>query len=120
MATIHKIDATDQPLGRLASRVAVILRGKDNPNFQLHILPNNRVIVYNTNKVKLTGKKMEQKKYFRYSGYPGGLKEENLKDVFRKDSKLVVKRAVWGMLPKNKLRKKIIQNLKLYKEEIKE
>lgn len=116
----YKIDATDQSLGRLASKIAILLRGKNDPGFQPYIMPKNKVVVYNTDKIKLTGKKMEQKRYFRYSGYPGGLKEEKLKDIFKKDSRIVVKRAVWGMLPKNKLRKKIIQNLRLYRKEVKE
>lgn len=106
-----KIDATNQSLGRLASKVASILRGKTSPSFQPHILSSEKVLVENVQKVKLTGKKMEQKKYYHYSGYPGGLKERKVKDVFQKNPGEVLRRAVWGMLPKNRLRKEMIKNL---------
>lgn len=108
---INEIDATDQPLGRLASRIALILHGKNTPKFQPHILPGEKVIVSNVQKIKLTGGKMEQKKYYHYSGYPGGLKERKIKDVFRKNPNEVLRKAVWGMLPKNRLRKEMIKNL---------
>lgn len=110
-----KIDATNQPLGRLASKVANFLRGKHRPDFQSHLLSKEKVIVYNTDKIKLTGKKLEQKKYYHHSGYPGGLKIIKLKELFKNNSREVLRRAVFGMLPKNKSRKKIIKNLKLFK-----
>lgn len=116
-----KIDAKNQTLGRLASKLALILRGKNNPKFQPNILPKNKVIkviVFNSDKIKLTGKKLKQKKYYSYSGYPGGIKEKSLKEIFEKDSRIVLRKAVFGMLPKNRLREKIIKNLIIYKNEI--
>jgi len=108
---IHRIDATNESLGRLASKVALILRGKSSPKFQPHILPDDKVIIQNIEKIKLTGRKLEQKKYYHYSGYPGGLKEKKMKDVFQKNPGEVLRRAVLGMLPKNRLRKQMIKNL---------
>lgn len=106
------IDAKDQVLGRLASRIALILRGKDDPNFSPHKDMNVTVLVKNVDKIKITGNKLQQKKYFRHTGYVGHLKEIPLKKIFQKDPQKVLKRVVWGMLPKNKLRKKIIKRLK--------
>lgn len=108
---MKKIDATNQSLGRLASRVASILRGKTSPGFQPHILSREKVEVQNVDKIKFTGHKFEQKKYYHYSGYPGGLRERKVKDVFEKNPKEVLRRAVFGMLPKNRLRKEMIKNL---------
>ena len=107
----HQIDATNQPLGRLASRIAQILRGKASPKFQPYILPDEKVVVENTDKIRFTGHKLEQKKYYHYSGYPGGLRERKVKNVFEKNPKEVLRRAVLGMLPKNRLRKEMIKNL---------
>ncbi|MBI2003759.1 MAG: 50S ribosomal protein L13 [Parcubacteria group bacterium] len=106
-----QIDATGQSLGRLASRIALILRGKTSPKFQPHILSGEKVVVQNVEKVKMTGRKMEQKKYYHYSGYPGGLSEKKVKDVFQENPSEVLRRAVFGMLPKNRLRKEMIKNL---------
>ncbi|MBI4117107.1 MAG: 50S ribosomal protein L13 [Parcubacteria group bacterium] len=106
-----KIDATNQSLGRLASRIAQILRGKTNPEFQPNILSREKVLIENVQKIKLTGKKMDQKIFYHYSGYPGGFKEKKAGDVFQKAPGEVLKRAVWGMLPKNRLRKEMIKNL---------
>ncbi len=106
-----EIDASNQRLGRLASKIALILRGKNSPNFQPHILSKEKVLVSNIGKIKFTGRKLEQKKYFHYSGYPGGLKEKKMKDVFGKNPNEVLRRAVFGMLPKNRLRKDMIKNL---------
>lgn len=108
---MHKIDATGEPLGRLASKIALILRGKTNPNFEPNILPEEKVFVENIEKIKITGRKLEQKKYYHYSGYPGGLREKKMKDVFQKNPKEVLRLAVLGMLPKNRLRKEMIKNL---------
>lgn len=107
----YQIDATDQSLGRLASKIAQILRGKTSPKFQPHILSDEKVVVENVDKIKFTGRKFEQKKYFHYSGYPGGLSEKKVKDVFNKNPKEVLRVAVLGMLPKNRLRKEMIKNL---------
>ncbi len=106
-----EINAENQPLGRLASKIALILRGKLRPEYQPHILSGEKVVVRNVEKVKLTGKKLEQKKYYHYSGYPGGLKEKRMKDVFQKNPAEVLRRAVWGMLPKNRLRKQMMRNI---------
>lgn len=108
---IYKIDAANQPLGRLASKVAQILRGKNDPKFQPYKLSGQKVLVQNVEKIKLTGQKIEQKKYYHYSGYPGGLREKKMKEVFQKNPGEVLRRAVWGMLPKNRLRKEMIKGL---------
>ncbi|MEK7579754.1 MAG: 50S ribosomal protein L13 [Patescibacteria group bacterium] len=108
---IHKMDATDQSLGRLASKIALILRGKNKPDFEPNILADEKVVVENIEKIKITGRKLEQKKYYHYSGYPGGLRTKTMKDIFRKDPKEVLRLAVLGMLPKNRLRKGMIKNL---------
>ena len=109
------IDATGKVLGRLATEVANLLRGKQKPDFAPYKDSGDFVVVKNVDKLKFTGKKMEQKKYYRHSGYLGGLKEIPLKKLFQKDAAAVLKRAVWGMLPKNKLRSKMIKRLKFSK-----
>ncbi len=108
----HTIDAAGRILGRLASEIAVLLRGKDKTDFAPYKDIGDIIIVKNVDKLKFTGKKMEQKKYYRHSGYPGGLKEVSLGKLFEKNSAEVFKKAVWGMLPKNKLRAKMIKRLK--------
>lgn len=112
------IDAEGQVLGRLATKIASFLRSKDKPSFLPYKKGVRKVFVYNTNKLKITGKKLEQKRYYHHSGYPGGLREEVMKDVMAKDSSDVLRRAVYGMLPSNKLRKDFLKNLTLFKEEI--
>jgi len=107
----HTIDATNKVLGRLASVIAQLLRGKHKPDFAPHKDEGDFVVVKNADKVKITGKKMEQKKYYRYSGYPGGLKELPLKKLFARDPNEVLREAVLGMLPKNRLRAKMIKRL---------
>lgn len=119
MAKTYTIDASNKILGRLASEIAVILRGKNNTNFAANRVSENRVIVFNTSKMSFSGNKLENKKYQSYSGYPGGIRTIILKDLFKKDPSEPLKRAVYNMLPKNKLRAKIIKNLTLYAEEIK-
>src|SRR3989344_8836575 len=111
----YKIDAEDKILGRLASEVALLLRGKRNPQFDPSRLSGDKVVIYNTDKLQVTGKKMDQKLYRRHSGFHGGLKEETLKNLLARDSRLVLSKAVMGMLPKNKLRDRMIKNLVLYK-----
>ena len=111
MNMTREIDATNQVLGRLASRIALLLRGKDSPKFQPHILSEEEVVVSNVDKIKFTGRKLEQKKYFHYSGYPGGIRERTMGEIFAKDPKEVLRRAVFGMLPKNRLRKEMIKHL---------
>ena len=108
------VNAEDKVLGRLASKVATILRGKHKPIYVPHADVGDYVIVINAAKVRLTGKKLEQKVYYHYSGYPGGLKETRLSDLMEKRPEEVIKRAVKGMLPKNKLGRKMLTKLKIY------
>ena len=107
----HTIDATDRPLGRLATEIATLLRGKHKPEFQPHLDQGDIVEVTNVDKIKFTGKKMEQKKYYRHSGHPGNLKEESLEKKFQKNPGEVLKRSVRNMLPDNKLRKNMVKRL---------
>lgn len=109
------IDAKGKVLGRLAVEAAVLLRGKNKADFLPRITPENIVKVVNTDLMKFTGKKLKQKMYYRHSGYPGGIKKEALEKFFTRDSREVLKLAVYGMLPKNRTRDKIIKNLKLVK-----
>ena len=109
------VDAADQPLGRLASRVAQILRGKHKPTFTPHLNGGDCVVVVNAAKVKLTGRKLDQKQYFRHTGYMGHERFRPLKDEMRSHPERVIERAVWGMLPKTTLsRQKVKQMLKVY------
>lgn len=109
-----EIDAEGKTLGRLASDVAVRLMGKDKPSYTAHVVCGDKVIVVNCAKIKVTGNKMTDKMYYSHSGYPGGLKETNLKDLMVKDPTAAVRHAVKGMLPKNKLQAVMLGNLKLY------
>lgn len=109
----HTIDASGKALGRLATKIATILRGKHKPNFQPNKDMGDFVVVKNVDKIKITGKKLEKKKYYRHSGYPGGIKEASLQKIFEKSPARVIKRAVKGMLPNNKLSKKQIKRLKI-------
>jgi len=115
---IHKIDATGQSLGRLATRTAVLLRGKQKSNFLRHIDLGDDVVIFNIEKLSFSGKKILQKIYWRHTGYLGGLKGERLDDRFKKDPVAVLRAATMGMLPKNRTRAKIIKRLKIYKGEI--
>jgi len=101
---IHKLDATDQAVGRLASQIAMILRGKNKPEFQPHIDGGDIVEVSNASKMSFSGKKLLQKKYFSFSGYLSGLKTKRMSEVFSKDPGEVLRRAVKQMLPPTKLR----------------
>ena len=109
----HQIDANGQVLGRLATQVAILLRGKHKPQFLPHVDLGDFVIVKNIEKIKLTGKKLSQKKYYRFSGYPGGLKIKKMSEVFRDNPAQVLREAVWKMLPKNKQRTNIFKRLKV-------
>ena len=113
----HAIDAKNQVLGRLAVKVANLLRGKDKPDFVPYKDCGDRVEIINTDKIKVTGKKLKQKIYYSHSGYPGGIKEKTLEEKLAEDSRQVVRKAIYGMLPKNKLRDKLIKKLTLYKED---
>jgi len=108
----HTIDASGKVLGRLATEIAILLRGKNKPDFVPYKDSGSLVTVKNIEKIIISGKKMEKKKYYRHSGYLGGLKETSLKTVFKKNPSEVLRRAVLGMLPKNKLRAKQIRRLK--------
>ena len=107
-------DASDKILGRFATKIADKLRGKDKPTFTPHVDGGDFVIVINADKVKVTGNKAEQKKYYKHSLYPGGLKEKSYKEVLESTPERIIENAVKGMLPKNKLGKTIIKKLKVY------
>lgn len=109
---IHTVDATGKILGRLSTQIVELLRGKNKPNFVPYKDMGDFVILKNIDKIKLTGKKIEQKKYYHHSGYLGGLKETPLKKLLNKNPREVLKKAVYGMLPKNKLRSIQIKRLK--------
>ncbi len=109
----HTIDATNKVLGRLATQIALLLRGKHKPDFTPNKDTGDFVVVENVDKIKLTGKKLKQKVYYHHTGYLGSLKETPLKKLFEKKPGEILKRAVFGMLPKNKLRAKQIKRLKI-------
>lgn len=109
----YTIDATNKVLGRLATEIAVLLRGKNKTDFAPNKDMGDFVVVKNIKKIKVTGKKFEKKIYYHHSGYLGGLKETPFKKLFERDPGEVLKRAVFGMLPKNKLRAKQIKRLKI-------
>jgi large subunit ribosomal protein L13 len=108
------IDAQGQTLGRLATRTAAVLRGKHKPLYTPHVDCGDYVIIINAEKVHVTGQKMSQKKYYRHSGYPGGLKEISLRDQLQKFPERVLESAVRGMLPKNRLGRRMFKKLKVY------
>lgn len=108
------VDAAGQPLGRLASKVATLLKGKHKPIYSPHLDTGDFVIIVNAKKVKVSGKKSEQKIYFRHSGYLGGLKQESLAELLAKKPEAVIYKAVYGMLPHNRLGRKMIKKLKVY------
>lgn len=111
----YVVDATDKTLGRLASRIAGILRGKHKPIFTPHVDTGDHVIVINADKVKLTGRKLENKKYYSHSGYPGGIKVKTAGEILNSGRpERLLKNAVWGMLPHNILGRKMIKKLKIY------
>jgi large subunit ribosomal protein L13 len=110
----HVLDAEGRPLGRLASEVAQLLRGKQRPTFTPHMDNGDFVVVVNAAKVKVTGSKTQQKVYYRHSGYPGGLKETTLARVLEARPERVLQQAVKGMLPHNRLGRKLLRHLKVY------
>lgn len=110
----HLIDAEGQTLGRLASEVAALLRGKHKPEFTPHIDTGDFVIVINAEKIKLTGKKMQQKKYYTHSHFPGGLKTTTAAEMINKKPHRIIELAVYGMLPKNKLGSALQGKLNVY------
>jgi large subunit ribosomal protein L13 len=110
----HVIDASDVVLGRLASQVAILLRGKHKPTFAPHVDTGDFVIIVNAGKVALTGSKREQKKAYRHSGYPGGLKAIGYVELLDKHPERAVEKAVRGMIPKNSLGRQTMSKLKVY------
>lgn len=110
----YVVDATNQVLGRLASKVAKVLRGKNKPDFTPHVDCGDNVIIINADKVRLTGKKWTDRIYLRHTGYPGGQRSETPEEVVKKDPAKLVQRSVKGMLPKNKLGNAIFNNLFVY------
>jgi len=111
------VDASGQALGRLASRVARILMGKENPQYTPFMDTGDHVVVINAEQIKMTGMKVEQKTYHHYTGYPGGLRSEDVKKRMVRKPELVIEQAVARMLPKNKLGKQMFSKLKVYKGE---
>jgi len=117
-ATVTKewvlVDATDVVLGRLASKVAKILRGKNKPSFTPHVDCGDNVVIINAEKVRLTGNKLNDKIYLSYSGYPGGQRKQTPAELLSKYPERLIEKAVKGMLPKNRLGSKVYGNLKVY------
>lgn len=117
-ATVQKewfvVDATDEVLGRLASKVAKILRGKYKPSYTPHVDCGDNVVIINAEKVRLTGNKLNDKVYIRYSGYPGGQREQTPAELLAKYPERIIEKAVKGMLPKNRLGDKLFTNMKVY------
>jgi len=110
----YVVDAEGKTLGRLASAIATTLRGKHKPMFTPHMDTGDFVIVINAEKVVVTGKKREQKLYSRHTGYPGGLKQVNFETLQRTYPERIITKAVWGMLPHNKLGRKLLKNLRVF------
>ena len=108
------VDADDQVLGRLATRIATVLRGKHKARFTPHVDAGDFVVVVNAEKVKLTGDKEEKKMYYRHSGHPGGFRAMPAKAMRAKKPEQMIRQAVWGMLPKNALSRHLINKLKIY------
>ena len=109
------MDATDQTLGRLASKIARILMGKENPQYTTFLDTGDHVIVINAEKIRVTGMKAEQKAYHRYTGYPGGLRSEDFNKRFDRKPELIIEDAISRMLPKTKLGKQMFTKLKVYR-----
>ena len=110
------VDAEDKTLGRLASSLASRLRGKHRPEFTPNADLGDYIVVVNAGKISVTGDKLNQKKYYKHSGYPGGIKSKSLDEVLKNSAEDAIRMAVKGMLPKNKLGKKMLTKLKIYKD----
>lgn len=108
------VDASGQTLGRLATRIATLLEGKHKPTYSPHIDVGDHVVVVNAGQVKVSGNKLVQKRYYRHSNYPGGLKEESLEALLARKPELVIERAVKGMLPQNRIGRAMLKKLKVY------
>jgi large subunit ribosomal protein L13 len=107
-------DASNRPLGRLASEIANVLRGKHHPEFSPHLSLGDHVVVVNAEKIYISGDKREQKLYYRFSGYPGGLKTRSMREVIEQDPTLVVRHAVRRMLPRTRLGRRMLKKLRIY------
>jgi large subunit ribosomal protein L13 len=110
----YLVDAEGKTLGRLASGIANVLRGKNKPIYAPHLDTGDYVIVINAEKIHATGRKLDQKMYYRHSGYPGGLRSISLRDQLKRHPTRVIRSAVWGMLPHNRLGRAMIRKLKVY------
>lgn len=110
----YLVDAKDKTLGRIATKIAVILRGKNKPIFSPHIDCGDHVIVINADQIRLSGQKWEQKKYYTHSGYPGALKTRTAKEIKEKKPEYMLEEAVKGMIPRNRLRTHVLSKLKIY------
>jgi large subunit ribosomal protein L13 len=110
----YLVDAEDKTLGRLASEIAKVLRGKNKPIYVPHLDTGDYVIVINAEKIHVTGRKLDQKMYHRHSGYPGGLRSITLREQLKRHPTRVIRSAVWGMLPHNRLGRAMIKKLKVY------
>lgn len=110
----YLVDARDKNLGRLASEIARLLMGKHKPTYSPHLAMGDYVVVVNADKVRVTGRKLDQKMYYRHSGYPGGFRSITLRDQLKRHPTRVLRAAVWGMLPHNRLGRRLIENLKVY------
>lgn len=108
------VDAEDKVVGRLATRIAMILRGKDKPIFTPHVDTGDFIVVVNAEKVRFTGRKWHQKKYYRHSEYPGGLKEITAGKLVQQKPEEIIHHAVWGMIPHNRLGRQMMRKLKIY------
>ncbi len=108
------VDASGQTLGRLASRLATILQGKNKPVYTAHVDTGDFIVVVNVDKIRITGRKLEQKEYFRHSGYPGGQKSTLMREMFEKHPDRVLMHAVKGMMPRNRLGRAQLKKLKIY------
>ncbi len=112
--TWYVVDATDRPLGRLASEIAKVLRGKHHPEYSPHLSLGDHVVVINADKIYVSGSKREDKLYYRFSGYPGGLKVRTMRDLIEQDPTLVVRHAVRRMMPGTRLGRRMMKKLRIY------
>lgn len=110
----YLVDAKDQVVGRLASNIASALRGKGNPAFSPHTDTGDFIVVINARHVRLTGKKLQDKQYYRHTGYPGGIRQRSAEQLIKSSPEYILKKAVAGMLPKNALGRKLVKKLKIY------
>ena len=109
-----QVDAETETLGHLATKIAHILRGKHKPIYTPHVDTGDFIVVTNAEKIKLTGKKLQDKQYYRHTGYPGGIRSVNVEELLEKKPEMVIMKAVRGMLPKNRLGRQMIKKLKIY------